>query len=140
LRACARNPIEVLQGGLPAPASSSRAYLGGAERRPTRGLSAHKVYAALAALHAQARRGPAGARGGRAGKENAFADLPHSLEAVEVDGAAQPLGLAEPVHKVRRRRGCLEQVMACAGAACAASGVHSCAGDRPGNVQILAFS
>ena len=55
-------------------------------------------------LRARGRHGPGSTRGRRAGKENAFADLPHSLEAVEVDGAAQPLGLAEPVHKVRRYR------------------------------------
>ena len=35
-----------------------------------------------------------------AGKDMAFKDLPHSLEAVDVEGASQPQNPAEPVHKV----------------------------------------
>jgi len=52
-----------------------------------------------------------------------------------VDGAAQPLGLAEPVHKVRRRAA-QKQPAACEGAVCAASGCHSCMGGQIGDVQV----
>jgi hypothetical protein len=116
--------------------SSARVRPAGAGRRPNRVASARAARAARAAPRACVPPGPASARGRRAGKENAFADLPHSLEAMEVDGAAQPLGLAEPVHKVWRRRAAQKQPAACKGAVCAASGCHSCTGGQTGDVQV----
>ncbi|KAK9835245.1 hypothetical protein WJX81_008484 [Elliptochloris bilobata] len=35
------------------------------------------------------------------GRDNAFKDLPHSLEAVDVEGASQPQSASEAVHKVK---------------------------------------
>ena len=51
-----------------------------------------------------------------AGKDMAFKDLPHSLEAADVEGASQPQNPAEPVHKVRHATCCFAPytVMQCA--------------------------